>query len=335
MNHTPPKLSIGARQTSTALDEGYGWRAAEGRRNMSLIRKFKKLIRFGQCVLTRPKTTFHVIAEMADLILNDSHALIDVVNQFQRCERAHQFGLNYMEPGSNAELAVRENQIEGNPLREFFDSRVTGRGIWKWEHYFGVYHQFLKKFIGQSPRLLEIGIYSGGGLDMWRAYLGAGASLLGLDIEEACRCYEQGGTRVFIGDQSDRQFWRRFKADQAPLDIVIDDGGHLAEQQIVTFEEVFPHLRPGGVFICEDIHGRQQGFSHYLLGLVNEMNVLGASADKRIYPTSPLQRWIKAIHVFPFVTVIEKSEQPVSELLSSKHGTEWQPFLFNDAQLQA
>jgi hypothetical protein len=58
--------------------------------------------------------------------------------------------------------------------------------------------------------------------------------------------------KIFIGDEEDRKFWRRFKAEVPAVDIVIDDGGHQTQQQVVTLEELLPHLRPGGVYICED-----------------------------------------------------------------------------------
>jgi hypothetical protein len=54
---------------------------------------------------------------------------------------------------------------------------------------------------------------------------------------------------VFVGDQADRSFWKRVKQEVPNLGVVIDDGGHIPEQQIVTLEEMFPHLRPGGVYL--------------------------------------------------------------------------------------
>src|SRR2546425_10622753 len=37
-----------------------------------------------------------------------------------------------------------------NPLRTYFDSVVTGKGIWKWLHYFDIYHRHFQKFIGKE-----------------------------------------------------------------------------------------------------------------------------------------------------------------------------------------
>ena len=40
-----------------------------------------------------------------------------------------------------------------NPLRAFFDARTEGRGIWKWLHYFDIYHRHLQKFVGTDAHI--------------------------------------------------------------------------------------------------------------------------------------------------------------------------------------
>ena len=45
---------------------------------------------------------------------------------------------------------------------------------------------------------------------------------------------------------------------------------------------------------------------------------------------SAFQSWIRAVHHYPFITVIEKRDQPVKGLIAPRHGTEWQPFLEKD-----
>lgn len=43
--------------------------------------------------------------------------------------------------------------------------------------------------------------------------------------------------------------------DRIPkLDILIDDGGHLMHQQIITYEEMFDHLKEDSIYLCEDLH---------------------------------------------------------------------------------
>jgi hypothetical protein len=40
---------------------------------------------------------------------------------------------------------------------------------------------------------------------------------------------------------------------QQGWDIIIDDGSHLPEHQLVSFTALFPFVRPGGVYVIEDI----------------------------------------------------------------------------------
>jgi len=120
--------------------------------------------------------------------------------------------------------------------------------------------------------VLEIGIYSGGSLLMWKEYFGENAKIYGVDIHESCRAFEDERTKVFIGDQADRSFWADVKKTAPFIDIVIDDGGHLPEQQLVTLEELLPHVRPGGVYFCEDIHHNFNDFAAYIQGLSDNLN---------------------------------------------------------------
>jgi hypothetical protein len=221
-----------------------------------------------------------------------------------------------------------------NPLRSFFESRREGRGIWKWKHYFDIYDRHLSRFRGREIRILEIGIYSGGSLDMWREYFGAQCRIYGVDIEPACKNYESDCVKVYIGDQADRNFWTRFKKEVPPFDIVIDDGGHRPEQQIVSIEELLPHLRPGGVYICEDVHGTLNSFAGYVSGFAHNLNTcerfhedLEENERRLVFGATPFQSAIHSVHLYPFLVAIERTGTPISELVAAKHGTQWQPFL--------
>lgn len=216
----------------------------------------------------------------------------------------------------------------GNPLWEYFQKHKEGLGIWKWEHYFDIYHRHFARFIGQKVNILEIGIYSGGSLGMWRSYFGVNSHVYGVDIEEACKSYENDHVTVFIGDQADRSFWSNFRNKAEGIDILIDDGGHTPTQQQITLEEMLPHLRPGGVYLCEDIHGCFNRFSAFAAGLVHELNgtnlISGTLLESGI---SRFQASIHSIHFYPYVVVIEKQLVQPTKLSCPRRGTEWQPFL--------
>jgi hypothetical protein len=198
--------------------------------------------------------------------------------------------------------------------------------VWKWEHYLDIYHRHLQKFVGRDVTLLEVGVYSGGSLDMWKAYFGARCNVIGVDIEERCRAYEDADTRIFIGDQADRALWARVKHAVPALDIVIDDGGHDPAQQIVTLEELLPHLRPGGVYICEDVHGVHQRFAAYVAGLATQLNAtIDVRGDVLAASPTPFQQAVRSVHHYPFVVVIERTDRTVA-FVAPKRGSDWQPF---------
>ena len=111
------------------------------------------------------------------------------------------------QPSSGSELAPDQP----NPLRSYFDAYTEGPGIVKWVHYFDVYHRHFAKFVGREVNILEIGIFSGGSLPMWRSYFGPKCHIYGIDIEDVCKAHQNEYTDVFIGDQEDRGFWRTFK----------------------------------------------------------------------------------------------------------------------------
>jgi len=244
-----------------------------------------------------------------------------------RAFRAFAQGLEWSAQHRPAAATAAPTRYADNRLWEFFQNKKTGHGIWKWEHYFGVYDRHLRRFRGQNLSLLEIGIFSGGSLEMWRDYFGDGCAITGVDIEEACKVYEQKGIRVLIGDQESREFWASFRKTHPMVDVVIDDGGHEPNQQRVTFEEVFSHIKPGGVFICEDIHQLFNDYSFHAYAVAMNLNGMRKEAGFDGVVPNALQKEIKSVHFYPYMVVIEKADVHPERLVAPRHGTEWQPFL--------
>lgn len=216
-----------------------------------------------------------------------------------------------------------------NPLRDYFESVTEGPGIWKWLHYFEIYHRHLAKFVGKDVKVAEVGIYSGGSLQMWHHYFGDKCHVHGIDIMPECNVYNSANTTIHIGDQSDRSFWASFRRKVPTLDIMIDDGGHHAHQQIVTLEETLSHLNDGGVFICEDVHGIDNRFASYVHIMADRLNRY--STVDGVHDVSPFQGSIASVHFYPYVVVIEKGPSLPEGLRTSKHGSQWQPFTMQDA----
>lgn len=220
-----------------------------------------------------------------------------------------------------------------NSLLEYFNNHKEGRGIWKFLHYFEIYERYFSRFRGTEVHVLEVGVYSGGSLEMWRQYFGPLCSVYGVDIAPNCKAYEDSSVRIFTGDQSDRSFWRNFKKEVPVLDIIIDDGGHAPEQQIATIEELLPHLRPGGIYLCEDIISPFNSFASYLCGMAQNLNAiefeehLDDNERRQVCKSQSLQTAVSAIHFYPYLAVVERSAGKVCEMVAPKRGTSWEPFL--------
>jgi hypothetical protein len=140
-----------------------------------------------------------------------------------------------------------------NPLAEYFFNN-PGRHIHKWHHYFDIYHRHFEPFRGRAPVVLEIGVLGGGSLQMWHHYFGHGTRVVGIDVNPACEQFADESTTILIGDQGDRRFLAEVRGRVPHVDILIDDGGHTMQQQIATFEELYPHVQPHGIYVCEDVH---------------------------------------------------------------------------------
>jgi hypothetical protein len=218
-------------------------------------------------------------------------------------------------------------------LEKFFDERRTGPGIWKWRHYFPIYERHFAKFRGREVHFLEIGIFSGGSLDMWREYLGPQAHIYGIDIEPGCITFEGERTKIFIGDQADPKFWEEFRRQVPILDAVIDDGAHTFHEQTTSINQLLPHLRSGGVYLCEDVHGQNNPFAGYVAGMLPNLNFSdkltpNPNDDERrlTSPTNNFQKVINSVSFYPFVVVLELNSVQPSELIAPKHGDSWKPY---------
>lgn len=123
----------------------------------------------------------------------------------------------------------------------------------KVSHYMSVYERYFEKYRNKPINILEIGIFKGGSLQLWKEYFGEQVQIFGLDIEPECKAFEEERINIFIGDQGDRAFMQKLADQLPPLDILIDDGGHTMEQQKVTFEVLYSKVKSDGVYLCEDI----------------------------------------------------------------------------------
>jgi hypothetical protein len=220
-----------------------------------------------------------------------------------------------------------------NDLYSFFVQHRNKRVMHKWDHYFEVYERFLSPVRRTNPTLLEIGVQLGGSVEMWRDYFGPAARIYGIDINPDAKQQEDIATKVFIGDQQDRNFLRSVLRETGTLDVVIDDGGHTANQQITAFEALYPALADQGIYIVEDTHTSlwrgqfmdrqdQQSFLQYSFercaqlmewtGRPENFQVLGTEQNETLAAAvSEFCRTTKAISFFDSVIVYQRARRRV------------------------
>ena len=172
-------------------------------------------------------------------------------------------------------------------------------------------------------RVLEIGVFHGASIQMWRDYFPK-ATVYGVDAftgvmgngEVAC-------AGSCVGDLTASPFGPRvklLKADQAnatamagmvaslsragvQLDVVIDDGSHKYRDQQQSLAQLLPLVRPGGYYIIEDVHtSLQQGYDAPPHSAGTTLNVIRRFMQTRRIDASPhmlpaqrryLEAWIE------------------------------------------
>jgi len=129
-----------------------------------------------------------------------------------------------------------------------------GEGVDKWHHYLPLYERYLGPWRGRPLRFLEIGVFKGGSLEMWRKYFGPEAVIYGIDIDPTCARFDGRDGQVRIGSQDDRAFLGRVIDEMGGVDVVLDDGSHVMAHLRATLAALFPRLSQGGTYIVEDLH---------------------------------------------------------------------------------
>lgn len=128
-------------------------------------------------------------------------------------------------------------------------------GVIKWAHYLPVYDALLDR--SRPIRMLEIGVFNGGSLRMWREILHPDSVIVGIDINPDCKQYDDPtrNIHVRIGSQVDSSFLSEVSTEFGPFDVILDDGSHMTSHMVESFRILFgSSLRDPGIYIVEDVH---------------------------------------------------------------------------------
>jgi hypothetical protein len=191
------------------------------------------------------------------------------------------------------------------------------------------YMQYYRRHLGPrrftSQTVFEIGVggyestASGGSLAVWRDFL-VRSRIVGLDIHE--KRIDLGRRVSFMRtDQSDSQALTAVVEHHGRPSVIIDDGSHIGEHIWTTFDTLWPHLLPGGLYVVEDISTSYYpsfggGNPPPRTSAVTLMQTLGENTQAHDPTFSQMPEWgsrdvggypnVQAVHIYPGIFFIEK-----------------------------
>ncbi|PHH92480.1 hypothetical protein CDD83_7228 [Cordyceps sp. RAO-2017] len=131
-----------------------------------------------------------------------------------------------------------------------------------------MYEKYMSPFRNLPIKMLEIGLgcnmvlitdYGpGASYHTWLEYL-SHVNLYFIEYDARCANKYRDkavNAQVYVGDQADVAFLEQVVADtttEGLFDIIIDDGGHTMEQQTTSLEHLWPVVKPGGLYVIEDL----------------------------------------------------------------------------------
>lgn len=168
--------------------------------------------------------------------------------------------------------------------------------------YTELYDTLFRHIRYDAVRVLEIGYARGRGTQMLAEYFQRGV-IHSFDIDPDWTHYNKltkelkKRIKVYTGDQSDSNSIQRVlqeiydgprnqdKRGYRQFDIIIDDGSHQPEHQLISFDKLWFEVKPGGVYIIEDFHPYYKNCEHETVSwLFDVVHLLNRYGDKNAKP---------------------------------------------------
>jgi hypothetical protein len=152
-------------------------------------------------------------------------------------------------------LDVPSEEVVSDALYQLW-AKIPG-GL-KWTHYFSIYESVFGPIRSKPLRILEIGLWHGASLKLWRQYFEHPDTIIvGVDILPECIRLDAPamGVHVRIGSQADPDFLKRVVEEFGPFDLIMDDGSHHSSHIIASFNHLYADgLAENGIYFVEDLH---------------------------------------------------------------------------------
>ena len=161
---------------------------------------------------------------------------------------------------------------------------------------------------------------------MWESVTINESRIVGIDINPECLQFASSKSTIAIGSQVDKDFLKSVIQQHGPFDIIVDDGSHWPEHQRLSLEYLCHGVAPGGVYMIEDVHGRANGFSSFVVPLILRMSEMRIKTEFSDCSSNSLQRYIDTIECGPFFFAIWFRKEPMEDVQDFKAGDYWIPY---------
>lgn len=217
-------------------------------------------------------------------------------------------------------------------FRELHETRDGGSV--KSTHFFDIYDEHLMACRESVRRVLEIGVQGGGSLTMWSRYFPNVEQVTGVDINPNCQVWTRDKITVYAADQENRATMEEIAKRHGPFDVIIDDGGHRAEQMRAAFDVLFPHVRDHGWYVVEDTQCSYWarlggGYGHTHGGWVDDAKHLSdcctwwaIEGDAQVLNFRKYNKQVSAVHFHPAIVFVRKGPNDMRD----------QDYLFSDKE---
>ena len=160
---------------------------------------------------------------------------------------------------------ARKVTSAGVNLTDLADKYGSDKGTSK-HRYSELYNMLFHPYRDRAVKFLEMGLFIGGpehgvsadrettdlpSIRMWLEYFPKG-KIYGLDVSDFSWFKDPRFTFLRC-DMDRRENIAKALGDEDGFDIIIDDASHASHHQQFAFLELFPKLKPGGLYIIEDL----------------------------------------------------------------------------------
>ncbi|MEG3756712.1 hypothetical protein V5096_01990 [Pseudoalteromonas carrageenovora] len=188
-------------------------------------------------------------------------------------------------------------------------------------HYYDTYSSLAEQL--KVNKLFEIGVggyqssYLGGdSLFAWRE-LFPDAELIALDFYDKQKINKPNNCTIYRGSQDNEKVLKHIVDKEQHFDLIIDDGSHLNEHVIYSFEYLFPALNEGGVYIIEDVQtsywpnyngslNSESTMINYFKSIVDSINKVEVDVAYRDFNPHKFHKSIKSITFEHNLIIIKK-----------------------------